>query len=644
LILKCLSLGNMDGEYQQEECSAWSSNRMSAWVQSLCQQNGWHDYSQCFVDHDVDGRCITELTLSLLKEMGVIKIGHRLTLLRELRKLTEPATNRNPTVLCTPTSNQGYNINQQPYQLPIYMPQQSSYSFSTTLQHEDQHQPIMPPVTNSQRYEAQTVEDGRVQYEEPQTENLMMLQQTPLPIANLRSCQDLSVEPSQIHYSDAKFEQMTTHTSNETSKVGAQDPEHPGVDVRLRERQQVYEEDEFPNAQNLETPSSEIVIVHENDIIPQQEVAEHHQQPFAEEEHFLSTERSMDIERMPITSQQIQKEKIAEPARIVQSRPSAWGSKNKLRIAPNAATTSSKLLVQTTRFNKTSTKTPPQDKRYKPGEENSEETHKPTPQIGDILKGTVKRVVSGLGAFVDIAGQEDALLTNKEGVLSFRIEALKTYWVMVKKVVDANPNPKNRRIHLTSFVPGVNVNGTIAHAHPVSGTRQVGFFVNIGWWKPGLLLHKRMRDRNKKKNQQLNNLFVLSHKLKVIRNQQTTAELDLIEIEPQNWKPEDVVSWLKSFFEPDDRLPENLPQLHGKDIFSLTPKILDQIGIADSHKQENILLCVRMMTEQRAYLTQRTKKHYGSSTTSKAKRRSEIPSLPTGDSHFPALGNKGKRR
>jgi len=176
--------------------------------------------------------------------------------------------------------------------------------------------------------------------------------------------------------------------------------------------------------------------------------------------------------------------------------------------------------------------------------ENPEEQNKPTMEIGDILKGTVKRVVPQLGAFVDINGTEDALLTNKEGVLSFKIEASKSYWLMVKKVVDMNPNSKNRRIHLSSFIPGTKVNGTIAHAHPVSATRQVGFFVNIGWWKPGLLLHKRMRDRNRKKNQQLNNLFVLSHKLQVIRNKQTTAELDLIEIEPQNWKPDDVCSWL----------------------------------------------------------------------------------------------------
>jgi len=611
-------------EYRTDDLNGWTPNRMRAWVQNISQQSGWQeDYSQGFIDHEIDGQCMRELTSSLLKDMGIVKIGHRLTILRELKKLSESPTNPTPTVIPTPTSNQGYTVHQPAYQLPIYMPQQSNYNANCfpTMQHENQLQPLSQPTTNGRSYQAPPVVPVQVPYEEPKTNQLMKHSSEEIPQAV-----DLANEQ---------------HVS-EQHVVNPQLMEH-----------QMYDEDDFPNAQNLETPPSDNVILEQNDNPPQQQVVEEEQQPFLEEEPSASTEkssgvqqiRSIEVQQIPVVPQHIPKEKISEPtpATSVQSRPSAWGSNNKLRIAPHSMTTPSKLLVQKNRFNKT-TKSSPQDKRYRLNEVKSEEQYKPAPKTGDILKGTVKRVVTSLGAFVDINGPDDALLTNKEGVTSFRVDASKSYWVMVKKVEDINPSSKGRRIHLTSFVPGVKVQGTISHPHPISGNRQVGFFVNIGWWKPGLLLNKRMRDKNKKKHQQLSTLFVLSHKLQVIRNKQSTAELDLTEIEPQNWKPEDVVCWLESFYAPGERLPENLPQVHGKDIFSLTPQALGQLGIADPHKQEKILLCVKMMTEQRAYLTQRTKKQSASRATNQAQKRSEIPSPPTGDSHFPALGNKGRGR
>lgn len=624
-------------EYQTEEFNVWTPNRMRTWVQNISQQSGWReDYSQGFIDHEIDGKCMTELTSGLLKEMGVVKIGHRLTILRELRKLSEPTSNPAPAVMPTQTSNQGYTVHQPAYQLPIYMPQQNNYNatcFPSTIQQENQLQPFSQPSTNGRSYQPIPAESVQVPYQEQKSSQVMIQRSEESPLGR-----------------DQPAEQQVT----EQNEVNAQ----------FVEQQHMYEEDDFPNAQNLETPPSDNIIVHQNadniivhqnDNPAQNQVAEEQQQPCLEEEQSASTEKSIGVQQMrsievqqnPVMpSQHISKEKITEPvtADLVQPRPSAWGSNNKLRIAPHSTATPSKLFVQTNRLNRFSSKTPQQDKRSRPSEVKADEQYKPTPQAGDILKGTVKRVVTSLGAFVDINGPGDALLTNKEGVTSFRVDVNKSYWVMVKKVEDINSGSKGRRIHLTSFVPGVMVQGTISHAHPISGARQVGFFVNIGWWKPGLLLHKRMRDKNKKKHQPLSNLFVLSHKLKVVRNQQSTAELDLTEIEPQNWKPEDVFCWLESFYGPGERLPENIPQLHGKDIFSLTPQVLDQLGITDAHKQEKILLCVKMMTEQRTYLTQRTKKQSASSSTNQAQKRSEIPSPPTGDSHFPALGNKAKRR
>jgi len=609
-------------EYQTEELSVWSVNRLCAWVRSIGHQGGWReDYSQGFVEHEIDGRCLRDLTSDLLRELGIAKIGHRLTILREIKKLSDSMADPTPTVLPTPNSNQGthaYNVPQQAYQLPIYMPQQSNYNgncYATTMQMQQEHQPqhVEQPVTNGRSYQAPQEEAAQLQYVEP------------------------------------KNALMTQETSEVMTKGAAQEPEENIVQEHrmVQQQQDIYEEDEFPNAENLEPPTTDNMMVPQNDIAPQiQQAVEHPKQQCIEEEHSASTEKG-SVQQFPAKQEYVQKEIVAEANNSgghVQSRPSAWGSNNKLRMAPNTATPS-KLLIQTNRHSKMSSRTPPQDKRYnRPSEVKQDEQYSPPPQMGDILKGAVKRVVAGLGAFVDMNGPDDALLTNKEGAISFRVEVNKSYWVMVKKVVDHNPSGKGRRIHLTSFVPGVMVHGTIAHPHPVSGARQIGFFVNIGWWKPGLLLLKRMRDKNKKKHQQLNALFVLSHKLKVLRNNQSTAELDLTEIEPQEWKPEDVFCWLESFYGPGERLPENIPPLNGKDIFSLTPQVLDQYGLCDPQKKERILLSVKMMTEQRTYLSQRTRKQYTNSAPNQMQKRSEIPSIPTGDSHFPALGNKGRRR
>jgi len=334
-------------------------------------------------------------------------------------------------------------------------------------------------------------------------------------------------------------------------------------------------------------------------------------------------------------------------------RPSAWGNSSKLKIGPNSTLSSSKLLVQTASANKrfakkspTQMKPPLQEKIPRVSENNMEEAnisqYCPVPQPGDIMKGTVKHTVPNLGVFMDINGPDDALLTSNEGIKNFRMEQSKAYWVMVKKVDDPTMDGKVR-IHLTSFLPGVRVLGVLSHPYPNGGPRHIGFFTNVGWYKPGLLLLKRMRDRNKKKNQQLS-LFVLRHKLQVMRNQQVTAELDLTEIRPQDWKPEDVFIWFESFYGLDERVPESMAQVSGKDLFTLSPQMLEQLGVGDQSRRDRIVNCIKMMAEQRVQLNQRMKKQQSNKTYNQPQTRTKIPPPPSGDSHFPALGNKSRNR
>lgn len=672
------------GKYQKAGevgfTNSWDAECLSAWVHSLCTKKGWgEDHWQRFLFHEIDGQCIGELTPELLRDVGIVKVGHRLTILREMKKLQQQQSHPQPmntglqelptvTVLNTAATTaqvQSYGMLQEAPQIPVYMPQaqQSNYEvncFPTTTHVEPKDTPNQPASHPQAPYYSHHEAAPQVTY-------------TEAPAGNPQT--QAQVVGQEVEH--AAMSALEPHPNAYTPAAHQQQP-------LCKYDDKLDEEDDFPNAQDLEPVSNghhdQLLQPTEmtNDVkppVPQQHV-EFQEQPAIEEEPPAASHSPQEVVSGAPKQQMVDEEIITpiveEPAPSSgcllptskaysptgpfspegqqQPRVSAWGGSNKLRIGAGSP---SKLLVTSLsnkRFIKSS-RSPPQKKVADAKIEDQVKVMRdvPAPQPGDILKGTVKKVVPKLGAFVDINGPSHALLTNQEGTKNFRMELNKSYWVMVKKVEDPGPDGKSRRIHLTSFLPGVKVQGLVSRPHPTGGTRQKGVFVNVGWYKDALLLIKRMRGgRNKKKTQpqqQLNNLFVLRHNLKVKRNQQTYAELDLTEIQPQDWRPEDVRTWFESFYGPEEKVPEGLSQLAGKDLFQLTSERLEQLGVTDAGRRGRVLRCVKMMEEQRANLTQSTKRHTANNkTTNRPQTKAPIPPPPAGDSHYPTLGNqKGKR-
>jgi len=633
--------------------SSMSFEDVSAWVERVSRQGGWQEgYSKKFLSHEIDGQCLRELTLSLLKDIGVIKVGHRLTIMREIRQLlegtpTEKLQHDSTNVLPVTSNMQGYTMLTTSHQLPVYMPQsshQDNYDVNCFVKAPE----AAPRVhINQTQYPVDAGVEQRFYSHEPSVHQPDYAQAGSAP----------QMSAPQIGYSQVKtqpsemcstFEESSNQVANNTESQKQQisnlemkneDDSFPAAEAPIMKDGdaiptsnvlEMKDDDSFPNAESLEMPMEPPSV---------QGTLPHHTEP-----QQLSSEGNGSSAAGTPTDQKQAVEEVSPVAEPVvqqkQVRPSAWGSSNKLRIGPKSTNTASKLLIQTTpRLSRNSRRQKQQKKMAKNEQSEMDEprVYAPLPQPGDILKGTVKQVVPNIGAFIDINSLDDALLPNKEGIKNLRPEQNKSYWLMVKKVDET-------RIHLTSFVPGVCVQGTISHQYPTNGNR-TGFFVNVGWYKPGLLLLKRMKERGRKKNQKLN-LFVLKHKLKVIRNQQPIAELDLTEVRPQDWKPEDVYIWAQSFYGPDELVPEAFGQLSGKDIFSLTPQTLEQLGVTDSNKQERLLLCAKLMAEQRTKITQRTRKQQANKAWSQAKipTKTKVPLPPAGDSHYPALGNqRGKR-
>jgi len=661
---------------------SWDTESLSAWVNNLCTKRGWsEDHWQRFLFHEIDGQCIGELTPELLRDIGIAKVGHRLTILREIKKIHQQPISSQPmnsgiqelpAVLPTvvpPQQGQSYGMRQEAPQIPapqvpVYMPgaQQSNYDincFPTAAPVEHKDVPSQPVSQPQNYYEAAPP----VTYTKAPTVNLQT--HTQIVHQDTEQAADAALDVQQDVYRGAYQQQPIADYGD-----------------------QLDDDDDFPNATNLEPVSNghleqmlqpqptEVL----NEVKPpvlQQQHVESQEQVAVEEEHPVVSQSTQEVvnvqKQQEVIEEEITKPTLNEPVapsgsaapvnkahsptgplvpeNQQQPRPSAWGGSSKLRIG---AGTPSKLLVQTSLSNKRFTKNfrSPVHKKVPDGkmEELKVLRDVPPPQPGDILKGTVEKVVPKLGAFVDINGPSHALLTNQEGTKNFRIELNKSYWVMVKKVEDPGPNGKSRRIHLTSFLPGIKVKGQVSRPHPTGGTRQKGVFVNVGWYKDALLLIKRMRGgRGKKKTQmqqQLDNLFVLRHNLKVKRNQQTFAELDLTEIQPQEWRPEDVRTWFESFYDPEEQVPEELSQLAGKDLFELTPERLEQLGVTDAGRRGRVLRCVQMMEEQkRANLTQSTKRQTANNkTTNRPQNRAPIPPPPAGDSHYPTLGNQKAKR
>jgi len=659
---------------------SWDAESLSAWVNNLCTKRGWsEDHWQRFLFHEIDGQCIGELTPELLRDIGIAKVGHRLTILREIKKIHQQPISSQPMnsgiqelpvlpTVAPPQQGQSYGMRQEAPQIPapqvpVYMPQakQSNYDincFPTAAPVEHKDAPTQPVSQPQNYYEAAPP----VTYTKAPTVSLQ--KHTQIVHQDTEQAADAALDVQHNVYGGAYQQQPI-------ADYGEQ-----------------LDDDDFPNATNLEPVSN---VHHEQMLQPQQtEVPIEVKPPVLQQQHLESQEQAAIEEERPAVSlsnqdvvsvqkqEEVTEEEITKPTLIEpvapsgsaapvtkghsptgpvppevqqQTRPSAWGGSSKLRIG---AGTRSKLLVHTPLSNKRFTKNFRSPVHKKIPDVKMEELKVlrdvPPPQPGDILKGTVEKVVPKLGAFVDINGPSHALLTNQEGTKNFRIELNKSYWVMVKKVEDPGPNGKSRRIHLTSFLPGIKVKGQVSRPHPTGGTRQKGVFVNVGWYKDALLLIKRMRGgKGKKKTQpqqQLDNLFVLRHNLKVKRNQQTFAELDLTEIQPQEWRPEDVRTWFESFYDPEEQVPEELSQLAGKDLFELTPERLEQLGVTDAGRRGRVLRCVQMMEEQkRANLTQSTKRQTANNkTTNRPQNRAPIPPPPAGDSHYPTLGNQKAKR
>jgi len=626
---------------EESAIAPWKIEDVSAWVQRLGSQRSWHeDYPTNFTDHGIDGKCLQELTSELLKEIGVFKVGHRLVFLREIKELVkgngmgESLQKPTTTALPVKTDKKGYTMQTTSHQLPVYMPQSQHNNYDVNYfvnapedvpnNHGIQTKlPVQPIVDNQMFYKHETLPADQPQYAE-----------AGIP-AQAETTQEKVHQPEQLEVCNA-------HEETGQPMEYVEPPQQHMYNLNISD------EDSFPNAETLEPPHSMPMEPVSMKSSPPEHL-EQQQAPYSEDDKSVVT-------GTPSEQQEALEEDIPSMEPVLehqqQVRPSAWGSRSKLRIAPNATSTASKLLVQTmpvaNRFNRNS-REQLQPKKSVNGHQPDLGSRPPetddvnamafysAPVPGDILKGTVIKVVPALGAFIDINSSEDALLTNKEGVHNLRLEQNQSNWVMVKKVDES-------RIHLTSFLPGLHVQGTISHQFPTTGT-PTGLFINVGWYKPGLLLLRRMKDRGRKKNQQLN-LFVLKHSLKVIRNQQQIAELDLTEIRPEEWKPEDVFIWAQSFYGPEEQTPEGLGQLSGKDLFSLTAQTLEQLGVTDSNKQERILLCAKMMAEQRVLVTQRLAKQQATDKRSwqQTQPKRKIPPLPVGDSHFPALGNRKGRR
>ena len=63
--------------------SSWSTTQVSLWLQEI----GLHQYSNKFVENDINGSHLKELDKETLSELGIDKLGHRMVFQREVKKL-----------------------------------------------------------------------------------------------------------------------------------------------------------------------------------------------------------------------------------------------------------------------------------------------------------------------------------------------------------------------------------------------------------------------------------------------------------------------------------------------------------------------------------------------------------------------------
>eukprot|EP00296_Roombia_truncata_P007533 JP445972.1.p1 GENE.JP445972.1~~JP445972.1.p1 ORF type:complete len:602 (-),score=197.56 JP445972.1:761-2566(-) len=66
--------------------SHWTEQDVGIWLTSI----SFIEYKDAFAENHIDGECLPELTESTLKELGITSVGHRLKILREVRRLQPP--------------------------------------------------------------------------------------------------------------------------------------------------------------------------------------------------------------------------------------------------------------------------------------------------------------------------------------------------------------------------------------------------------------------------------------------------------------------------------------------------------------------------------------------------------------------------
>lgn len=78
----------------------WTEDDVADWLRKI----RFERYCDAFITNDIDGECLSELSGGALKELGVESVGHRIKLMRELRKLLgipQPASPLLNAVLCS---------------------------------------------------------------------------------------------------------------------------------------------------------------------------------------------------------------------------------------------------------------------------------------------------------------------------------------------------------------------------------------------------------------------------------------------------------------------------------------------------------------------------------------------------------------
>jgi hypothetical protein len=70
------------------EMSEWDETKVASWVSTLPRLQ---PYAQCFIDHQIEGKLFVRLEESMLREMGIDKIGPRARILEELARLKAAA-------------------------------------------------------------------------------------------------------------------------------------------------------------------------------------------------------------------------------------------------------------------------------------------------------------------------------------------------------------------------------------------------------------------------------------------------------------------------------------------------------------------------------------------------------------------------